>query len=132
MSKYIDGFVIPLPKQNLAEYQRIATLAAQVWKDHGALEYIEAVGDDFPVCPQGGKSAPELIGAGEEETLIFSYIVYESRKHRDAVNAKIMEDPRMDEICPAVNGVFDFKRMITGGFRVIVDLAPGIQVPAQG
>lgn len=120
MSKYIDGFLIPVPKANLNEYKRVAALAAEVWKEHGALEYIEAAGDDFPVCGDGGKPAPELIGASGEETIIFSYIVYESREHRDAVNAKIMADPRMQEICPAVNGVFDFKRMIYGGFQVIV------------
>jgi uncharacterized protein YbaA (DUF1428 family) len=121
LSKYIDGFLIPLPKVNLAEYERIATLAAEVWKEHGALEYIEAAGDDFPVCGEDSKPAPELIGASEGETLIFAWIVYESREHRDAVNAKVMADPRMNEICPAVNGVFDFKRMVFGGFRVIVE-----------
>ena len=121
MSKYIDGFVIPVPKANMAEYRKVATLASKVWKEHGALEYIEAEGDDFPACGDGAKPAPELIGASGEESIIFSYIVYESREHRDAVNIKVMEDPRMKEICPAVNGVFDFKRMIYGGFRVIVD-----------
>jgi len=125
MSKYIDGFVIPVPKANMAEYKRVATLASKVWKEHGALEYIEAVGDDFPVCDDGGKSAPELIGASDQEMIIFSYIVYESREHRDAVNAKVMEDPRMKEICPGVNPevalLFDFKRMIFGGYQVIVE-----------
>lgn len=121
MKKYIDGFVIPVPKANIPEYKRVAALAAEVWKEHGALEYIEAAGDDFPTCGDGGKPAPELIDASGEETIIFSYIVYESREHRDAVNAKVMEDSRMQEICPAVNGVFDFKRMIYGGFQVIVD-----------
>ncbi len=122
MSKYIDGFVIPVPKANMAEYKKVATLASKVWKEHGALEYIEAVGDDFPVCGDGAKPAPERIGASGEESVIFSYIVYESREHRDAVNAKAMEDPRMKEICPEVNGVFDFKRMIYGGFQVIVEI----------
>lgn len=121
MSKYIDGFVIPVPKANLDEYKRVATLASKVWQDHGALEYIEAVGDDFPVCGEGGKPAPELIGTSDQETVIFSYIVFASREHRDAVNAKVMEDPRMKDICPAVNGVFDFKRMIFGGYQVIVE-----------
>ncbi len=121
MSKYIDGFVIPVPKANMAEYKRVASLASKVWQEHGALEYIEAVGDDFPVCGDGGTPAPELIGTSDEETIIFSYIVYKSREHRDAVNAKVIADPRMEEICPAVNGVFDFKRMIYGGFQVIVE-----------
>ena len=120
MSKYIDGFVIPVPRANRAEYNRVATVASQVWQERGAPEYIEAVGDDFPACGDEGKPATELIGVSKEEFLIFSYIVYEFREHRDAVNAKVMEDPRMKEICPAVNGVFDVKRMIFGGFRVIV------------
>ena len=123
MSKYIDGFVIPVPKANMAEYKRVATLASEVWREHGALEYIEAVGDDFPVCGDEGTPAPDLVGASGEESLVFSYIVYESREHRDAVNAKVMEDSRMKQICPAVNGVFDVKRMLFGGFRVFVDTA---------
>ena len=127
MSKYIDGFVIPVPKANMAEYKRVATLASEVWREHGALEYIEAEGDDFPACGDEGTPAPELIGASKEESLVFSYIVYESREHRDAVNAKVMEDPRMKEICPAVNGVFEVKRMIFGGFQVIVDAARPVE-----
>lgn len=124
MSKYIDGFLIPIPKTNLAEYQKIASLAGQIWKEHGALEYIEAAADDFPTCGGDFKPAPELIGAKNDETLVFSYIVYDSREHRDAVNAKVEADPRMKEICPAQNPdkelPFDPHRMIFGGFRVIV------------
>ncbi len=125
MSKYIDGFLIPVPKTNLAQYREIASQAGQIWKDHGALEYIEAAGDDFPTCDGITKPAPELIGAADDETLIFSYIVYESREHRDAVNAKVMADPRMQAICPGhnpdVQPPFDIKRLIHGGFRVIVN-----------
>ncbi len=125
MSKYIDGFVIPIQPDKLEEYQRIATLASQVWKEHGALEYIEASGDDLKACIPDGKSPTELLGAQPGETLVFAYIVYKSREHRDAVNTKVMADPRMKEICPGQNPEitvpFDVKRMITGGFKVIVD-----------
>jgi uncharacterized protein YbaA (DUF1428 family) len=121
MSKYIDGFIIPIHSDKIEEYQRLATLASEVWKEHGALEYIEAVGDDFPVCGEDTKPATELLGTQRGETLIFAYIVYESREHRDAVNAKVMADPRMEKMCPAIGGVFDIKRMITGGFRTIVE-----------
>jgi len=111
MSKYIDGFVIPVHPDKIEEYARIAT-SAQVWKDHGALEYIEAVGDDLKPCMPDAKSATELVGAEAGETLIFACIVYESREHRDAVNARVMADPRMEEICPTINCVFDFSRLI--------------------
>lgn len=121
MSKYIDGFLIPVPKDNMSKYQEAALLASKVWKEYGALDYVEAVGDDFPVCGEGAKPGPELVGASADETLVFAYIVYESREHRDAVNAKVMEDPRMQEICPSINGIFDTKRMIFGGFRAIVE-----------
>lgn len=125
MSKYIDGFVIPIHSDKIAEYQRIATIAAGIWKDHGAIEYIEAVGDDLKACVPEGKTPTELLGTQPGETVIFAYIVYESREHRDEVNAKVMADPRMNEICPGHNPElaipFDPQRMITGGFRVIVD-----------
>lgn len=124
MSKYIDGFVIPIHPNNLKEYERIASLAAEVWKDHGALEYIEAVGDDIAGHGPECRSATEVIGTQPGETLVFAYIVYNSREHRDEVNAKVMADPRMKEICPAQNQdvtpPFDPQRMMFGGFRVIV------------
>lgn len=124
MCKYIDGFVIPIQPNKLPEYQHLATLSSQIWKEHGALEYIEAVGDDLKACMPEGKSPTELLGAQPGETLIFAYIVYESREHRDAVNAKVMADPRMKEICPDQNPnasmPFDPQRMITGGFKTIV------------
>jgi uncharacterized protein YbaA (DUF1428 family) len=125
MSKYIDGFVIPIQPDKLEEYQRIASLASKVWKDHGALEYIEAAGDDLKPCMPDAKAPTELLGAQPGETLVFAYIVYKSREHRDAVNAKVMADPRMKEICPGMNPEanppFDVKRMITGGFKVIIN-----------
>lgn len=124
MSKYIDGFVIPIANDKMAEYEKIASLAAQVWKDHGAVEYIEAAGDDLGGHPPHVKPPTELMGTQPGETLVFSYIVYNSREHRDAVNAKVMADPRMTELCPSQNPdvipPFDAQRMMTGGFRVFV------------
>ena len=125
MSKYIDGFLIPIASDKLDDYKKLATLASQVWRDNGALEYIEAVGDDLAGHAPRIKPPTELLGARPGETLIFSYIVYESREHRDEVNAKAMADPRMKEMCPEQNpGLempFEIPRMIMGGFRVIVE-----------
>jgi len=125
MSKYIDGFLIPIAPEKLDAYKKLASLAAQVWKDNGALEYIEAVGDDLAGHAPRVKPPAELLGARPGETLVFAYIVYESREHRDAVNAKVMADPRMKEMCPDQNPdlemPFEIPRMITGGFRVIVE-----------
>lgn len=125
MSKYIDGFLIPVPKTNLEKYRAMASLAGKIWKEHGALEYIEAAGDDFPTCDGATRPAPEHVGAADDETLVFAYIVYESREHRDAVNARVMADPRMHEICPGMNQKepppFDVARMIYGGFKSIVE-----------
>ena len=119
MNKYIDGFVLPLPKDKLEKYTEIATKAAAIWKEHGALEYIEAVGDDFNA--DNMVSFPKLAGAKDGETVVIAYIVYESREHRDAVNAKVMADPRIKEMCNSENPVFDYTRMAYGGFRTIVE-----------
>jgi uncharacterized protein YbaA (DUF1428 family) len=124
MKKYIDGFVIPIAPENITHYEKTATLCSQIWKEHGALEYIEAVGDDLAAHGPEGRGAAEVFGAQSGETLIFAYIVYASREQRDAVNAKVMADPRMQAICPATNPdmklAFDPQRMMYGGFRVIV------------
>ena len=95
MSRYIDGFVLPLPKDKIGKYTEVATKAAAVWKEHGALEYVEAVGDDMDANEM--TPFPKLTGAGPDETVVMAYIVYESREHRDAVNAKVMADPRLQE-----------------------------------
>lgn len=121
MKKYIDGFVIPIHPDKLEDYRRLAETSARIWKEHGALEYIEAVADDLTSCTPEAKPATEKIGALPGETLVFSYIVYESREHRDAVNAKVFADPRLKDVCPEVNNVFDVERMIHGGFRSIVE-----------
>ena len=116
MAKYVDGFVLPVPKRNIAAYRRMAQTAGKVWRDHGALDYKECVGDDLNV--KMGMPFPRGIRSKTGETIVFAYIVYKSRTHRDKVNAKVMKDPRlkMPKSMP-----FDVKRMLYGGFKVIVD-----------
>jgi uncharacterized protein YbaA (DUF1428 family) len=119
MARYVDGFVLPVPKKNLPAYQRISKAAGKVWREHGALEYIECVGDD--VATKMGVAFPKLAKVRAGETVVFSWIVYKSRSHRDKVNAKVMTDPR---IVKSMTGPmpFDVKRMSYGGFRSIVDM----------
>lgn len=120
MSKYVDGFVIPLPKDKIDEYRSLAEKAGKIWKEHGALAFIESVGDDLEVKDM--VSFPQLANVGPDETVAFSWIVYESREHRDAVNAKVMADPRIKELGDPAKSPFDCKRMAYGGFKTIVDL----------
>lgn len=120
MAKYIDGFVLPLAAGNVEKYREIAEKAGAIWKEHGALEYIEAVGDDLE--HEDMFSFKKIAGAGEDETVIFAWIVYESREHRDKVNAAVMEDPRMKEEMEATKGTFDYKRMAYGGFKALVEI----------
>jgi uncharacterized protein YbaA (DUF1428 family) len=114
---YVDGFVIAVPRERLEDYERIAREAASVWREYGALQVVEAVADD--VAYGEATSFPRAVQATEDETVIFSWIAYESRAVRDEVNAKVMADPRirdgMDEV------PFDPKRLIFGGFRTIVE-----------
>lgn len=117
MADYIDGFVLPVPKKNIAAYARLAKKASKLFREHGALEYKECVGDDLDVkmalpFPKGIKSKPG-------EAVVFSYIVYKSRAHRDQVNAKIMKDPRIHAMCDPKNMPFDCARMLYGGFKTI-------------
>lgn len=115
---YIDGYVIPIPKRNLPAYVRMAKIGAKVWKDHGALLYIEALGDDLDThC---GISFPRQLKLKRGETALFSFIVYRSRAHRDRVNAKVMKDPRLHAAANPKRMPFDIKRMVCGGFRAIV------------
>ena len=118
---YVDGFVIPIAKKNLAAYKKMASLGAKVWKKHGALEYFECVGDDlFPKMP-GMKISPfpTLAKAKPGETVVFSFIVYKSKAHRDAVNKKVMKE--MGEMKETPQKMpFDMKRMAFGGFKTIV------------
>ncbi len=119
MSKYIDGFVLPLPKEKLEQYTENATLAATVWREHGALEYIESVGED--ITAENMVSFPKLADAKDGETVVMAYIVYESREHRDTVNTKVMADPRIKGMCESGNPAFDYTRMAYGGFKTIAE-----------
>ena len=115
---YVDGFVLVVPKRKLAVYKKMATRAAMVWKDHGALDYRECVGDDLKV--KMGLPFPKLAKTKAGETVVFSYIVYRSRAHRDRVNAKVMKDKRLFEGMPK-EMPFDMKRMAYGGFKTLVE-----------
>ncbi len=121
MPRYVDGFLIPLKKSKLAAYRRIAAAAGKIWKEHGALQYIEAAGDDLKIKGMVS-SFPKVTRLKSGETVFFSFIVYKSRKHRDAVNKKVMADPRVSALCKPEENPFDFKRMNYGGFSALVDL----------
>ncbi len=114
---YVDGFVVPVPKAKLDAYKAMAETAGGIWKEHGALAFVECVADDVPYGEL--TSFPRAVQANEDEVVVFSWIVYPSREDRDAINAKVMADPRLD-MDPA-NMPFDGKRMIYGGFRTLVE-----------
>jgi uncharacterized protein YbaA (DUF1428 family) len=118
MSTYTDGFVIPIPQNKIDEYRACAVLAGAVWKDHGALEYCEYIGDDMEAKDM--VSFPQLAKAGPDEVVIFAWITFKSREHRDEVNAKVMADPRMDVMINSENNPFDCSRMAYGGFKLLV------------
>ena len=118
MAHYVDGFVIPLPKNKIDEYRRIAEKSGEVWRDHDALEYREWLGEDLNV--KGRVPFSRLIDCKPDETVVFAWIVFESRAHRDEVNAKVMKDPRLAKMGPEAMP-FDCKRMAYGGFEVLVD-----------
>lgn len=120
MAKYADGFLIPVPSDKLDEYKQIAEKAGAIWKDHGALDYCECVGDDLEV--EDMVSFQTSAGTKSGETVVFSWITYESREHRDAVNAAVMADPRMAEMMNKDSNPFDCKRMAYGGFRMFVEM----------
>ena len=117
--KYVDGYVLPLPKKNLATYRQMAQKASAVWMDHGALEYRECVGEDLSVKMGTPFTRSMKLKAGE--TVVFAWVVYKSRAHRDAVNKKVMKDPRLAEMMSGKAMPFDVKRMVYGGFDVIVE-----------
>jgi uncharacterized protein YbaA (DUF1428 family) len=117
MARYVDGFVLPVPKKNVAAYRRMARQAGKIWREHGALEYRECAGEDLNI--EGVAPFGKLVKAKPGETVVFAWIVYKSRAHRDRVNAKVMKDPRMK---PPKTMPFDMKRMAYGGFEAIVDL----------
>lgn len=115
---YVDGFLLPLPVDKVEAYRQMAESAGKLWIEHGALAFRECLGDDLN--PQAMTPFPKVIDAQNDETVIFSYIVFKDRQHRDEVNAKVMADPRLNE--SGCEGIFDFKRMAYGGFNTIVDL----------
>jgi uncharacterized protein YbaA (DUF1428 family) len=117
---YVDGFVLPVPKKNLEAYRRIARKCGSIWREHGALHYVECVGDD--VKPGKLTSFPRSVKLKPGEVVWFSWIVYRSRKDRDRINAKVMKDPRMAGMMDPKAMPFDGKRMFWGGFKVMVDL----------
>jgi len=118
--RYVDGYVVPVPKRKVEAYRRMAQKAGKVWREHGALEVVESVADD--VKPGKWTSFPRAVKLKPGETVVFSYIVYKSRTHRDRVNAKVMKDPRITGMGSMKDMPFDAKRMFWGGFKVLVDL----------
>ena len=115
---YVDGFVVPVPKKKIADYRKLARKAGKVWREHGALAFVECVGDDVPF----GKvtSFPRAVKVKNGETVMFSWIVYKSRAHRDAVNKKVMADPRLKMDMSSMP--FDARRMIYGGFKTLLQM----------
>ena len=116
---YVDGYILPVPKKNLAAYRRMAQKAGKVWRKHGALEYVECIADD--VKPGKQTSFPQSVKLKPGETVVFAYISYKSRAHRDRVNANVMKDPRLANM-DAKHAPFDAKRMFWGGFKTLVEL----------
>jgi uncharacterized protein YbaA (DUF1428 family) len=117
---YVDGFIVPVAKKNLQAYRNMAKKAGKVWREHGALEFRESIAEDVKVGKR--TSFPRSVKLKPGETVIFSWIVYKSRAHRDRVNAKVMKDPRLAEMMNPRAMPFDGKRMIFGGFEIMVDL----------
>lgn len=117
---YVDGFVVAVPTKNQAAYKKMSTKAGKVWREHGALEYKECWADD--VKPGKSTSFPQAVKLKNGEAVVFAWIVYKSRKHRDAVLKKVMADPRLAGMMNPKNMPFDGKRMFWGGFKVFVDV----------
>ena len=120
MPVYVDGFVIPVPRNNLDAYKKLAQKAGKIWREHGAVEYRECVGDDLQ--SEFGMPFPKTVKLKDGETVVFSWIVFKSRTDRDRVNKKVMADPRLASMMDTKSMPFDTKRMVYGGFKSIVDL----------
>ena len=118
MSSYVDGFIIAVPRDNLDAYKAMARTAGAVWREHGALAYVECVGDDVPYGEL--TSFPRAVQAKDDEVVVFSWIIYESREQRDAIVAKAIADPRLKD--GMANLPFDGKRMIYGGFKTMLEV----------
>ena len=120
MARYVDGFVLPVPKKNAVLYRRIARRAGKIWREHGALDYVECIADD--VKPGKSTSFPQAVKLKPSEVVWFSWITFRSRAHRDRVNAAVMKDPRLQKIGPAdMTNVMDGRRMLYGGFKTQVE-----------
>ena len=123
--KYVDGFVGVVPEKNLPAYRELAEATGKLWKKYGALQYVESVGEDLnPDVPaeMKGTTFPQIAGAKAGETVVFSFVLFNSRQHRDEVNAKVMKDPFMNDLQNKDKPMpFDMKRMAYGGFQVIVE-----------
>ena len=117
---YVDGFIVPVPTKNLEDYRRMAQKAGKIWREHGALEYRECVADD--VKPGKWTSFPRSVKLKQGETVVFSWITYKSRAHRDRVNAKVMKDARLAQMMNPKAMPFDGKRMFFGGFKAMLEL----------
>ena len=115
---YVDGFIVPVPKKKMPAYRRMAKREGKIWREHGALEYREWIADDVKVGKR--TSFPRSVKLKPDETVVFSWIVYKSRAQRDAVNAKVMKDPRLAGMMNLKTIPFDAKRMIWGGFKPLV------------
>jgi uncharacterized protein YbaA (DUF1428 family) len=120
MTRYVDGFVVPVPQAQLAAYRRMARKAGKIWIEHGALEYTECVADD--VKPGKLTSFPQAVKLKPDEVVVFAWIVYRSRRERDRINAKVMADPRLKSMMDPKAMLFDGRRMFWGGFKPLVDL----------
>jgi len=127
MERYIDGFVLPIPRDRLDEYRQVVAAVAGIWKEHGALEYVECVGDDM--SRTGTRTFAEMLSASEGDVVIFGWVVFESKESRDVVNKKVETDPRMvDLVAPLLespNPVFDGQRMAYAGFRPLLGVTDG-------
>jgi len=117
-TSYVDGFLLPVPKKSLRAYIDMAKKAGKIWREHGALDYKECIGDDLKV--KGVVPFPRSVKLKTGETVVFSYIAYKSRAHRNQVNAKVMKDPRINKMMEGKTMPFDVKRMVYGGFKVAV------------
>ena len=119
MKNYVDGFVLPIPKEHLEEYTSVVEAVAEIWKEHGALEYHECIADDLNL--EGTRSFPDMVGANEEEIVVFGWVVFDSKESRDIANKKVASDPRMSKLVdPLVDSsrlIFNASRMAYGGFK---------------
>ena len=118
MSHYVDGFVHPIPRDRLEEYKRLVAAVAEIWKEHGALDYWECVGDDLHL--EGTRSFIDLVAAKEDEIILFGWVVFDSREARDLANEKVAADPKMEKLMAASDVGFDAQRMAYGGFQPFI------------